>query len=365
MKRLLIDLHYQSDPPFDPHTHEKRGIGGTENFVTYAAEYLARAGHKVRVYNRLTEPKEHLYPKAYSSTYWMPMGHFKPEDPRDVLISFRFRDVFQTPPNARLKVLMLADTESVGLGEDIGAGRIDMAGFVSNWQREKIAREEAIPPEACYTTSNGINMELWDADRPRYDRVPGKCIHIATPERGLTYLMDIWPEVQKRIPRASLHLFSSFRGWGVSEEDNEAMAAQAYQEIATLQAQGANVINHKHAGAAEIRRHMLESEAYLYPTRHFDETCCISAIEAAAAGVPIVATARAALNERVVQARTGYLVQDVDGHNNLFTAMIIRTLLNPGFWHLLSNNAVKYARGYHYETIIGEWIQEFNARLEA
>ncbi len=369
---MNIDLHYQSDPAFGPNTHEERGIGGTENFIVYSAEYLARAGHKVRVYNRRETPLTHEYETAtmIRPAQWLPLGLFDPEEPRDVLISFRFRDVFhprpdRQAPNARLKVIMLADTESHGLGVDVEAGLIDLVGFVSNWQFQKIAAEEGLPHEKCYVTSNGVNMELWDDDRHKYERVPGKCIHIGTPERGLSYLLGIWPEVQKRVPRANLHLFSSFKGWGVTDLENEGMAAQIYGEIQDLQAMGGQIINHKHAGAAEIRRHMLESEAYLYPTRHFDETCCISAIEAAAAGVPIVATARGALVERVIQFRTGYLVQDAPGHDQFYAAMVIRTLLNPSVWRTMSKRSIKYAQAYHYGAIVGEWEKEFTRRLEA
>jgi len=360
---LKIDLHYQSDPPFNAHTHETVGIGGTENFITYAALSLAQAGHEVSVYNRLaTEETSH---HGGHRVTWRPLPEFRRDGDRDVLISFRFRDIFDNSlPNTRLRVLMLADTESHGLGDQIRAGRLDLVGFVSKWQKDKIQAEESIPEENALLTSNGVAMALFDRDRPDVKRIRGKCIHLATPERGATYLLNMWEKIQARVPHASLHLFSSFFGWGVTEVDNESMAGQLYTQILGLQAQGLSIVNHKHAGAGEIRKHLLESEAYLYPTQHFDETCCISAIEAAAAGVPIVATHRAALGERIVPYQTGFLIPDNDGHDHEFMAAVIRVLLNPTKWQDLSDKSVIFARHFDYAEIVDRWQHDFYDRLE-
>lgn len=360
---LKIDLHYQSDPPFNANTHETIGVGGTENFIIYSAEYLARLGHDVTVYNRLSVSETSHHEGARVN--WRSLPEFKRTDQRDVLISFRFRDVFdQDLSHTRLRVMMLADTESHGLGDQVRAGRVDLVGFVSRWQKEKIQAEEGIPEENALLTSNGVAMALFDRDRCNVQRVRGKCIHLATPERGVTYLLNMWKEIQTRVPHASLHLFSSFFGWGVTEGDNAAMAGPLYAQIKELQAQGLSIINHKHAGAAEIRKHLLESEAYLYPTRHFDETCCISAIEAAAAGVPIVATCRAALAERVLTYQTGFLIPDDDGHDHEFMAAVIRTLLNPVKWADMSEKAVDFARFFDYDAIVDRWQHAFYDGVE-
>jgi glycosyltransferase involved in cell wall biosynthesis len=359
---LKIDLHYQSDPPFNAHTHEMVGIGGTENFITYSSEYLARQGHEVTVYNRLTTAETSHHGGV--SVTWRPLSEFKRDDERDVLISFRFRDVFdQSLPNTGLRVIMLADTESHGLGAQVKAGRLDLVGFVSKWQKDKIQAEEEIPEKNALLTSNGVAVALFNRDRKTVKRVRGKCIHLATPERGASYLLNMWEDIQARVPHASLHLFSSFFGWGVTEVDNESMSQALYEQILGLQAQGLNIVNHKHAGAGEIRRHLLESEAYLYPTRHFDETCCISAIEAAAAGMPIVATCRAALAERVRPYETGYLIPDCKGHDHEFMAAVIRTLLNPPVWKKTSEKARLFAQGFDYGVITSKWVKVFEQHL--
>lgn len=359
---LSIDLHYQSGPPFGPNTHETQGIGGTENFATYAAEYLARRGHLLRFYNQIQAECRVDY-LGGGSVHWCNLAAFNLATRRDVLISFRFRDVFKGGANARLKVLMLADTESVGLGDQVRAGQIDLVGFVGEWQRRKIALEEGIPDQYHLQTSNGVALERFDTQRGLFKREKGRCVHLSTPERGLPYLLEIWPFIEARVPWATLHLFSSFKGWGVSDDHNLRMTEAIYEDIEDLRAQGYHIINHTHASGAQIREHLLRSELFLYPTRHFDETCCISAIEAAAAGVPIVATARGALTERVDQFGTGYLVPDVDGHDRYFAAKAIGLLLNQDLWNHMSAASVQKARGYDYAAIVEAWERRFRREL--
>lgn len=356
---MKIDLHYGMDPSFGPDTHETAGIGGTENFITYSAEYLARAGHEVRVYNKVQRET-----KAENHT-WYPLTHFKAEEPRDVLMSFRTRDLFEQDLgiDAGLTVIALADTESHGLGDAVRNEAIDLVIFVSQWQANKISGEESIPIENGLVSSNGVAMERFDALREHVERVPGKCIHLATPERGLEPLLDIWPGIQTRYPDASLHLFSSFKGWRVNETDNASMCHGIYERIDKLMNEGFAIINHQHAPAPEIRRHLLESQLYLYPTRHFNETCCISALEASAAGVPIIATARAALNERVEHCHTGYLVQEGFGHDESFTGLIVRTLYNQEHWRQLSEASVEMARRYDYARLVQDWTERFEKEL--
>lgn len=354
---MKIDLHYGMDPSFGPDTHEKYGIGGTENFITYSAEYLALAGHEVRVYNKIPTQAQ-----AGNAT-WYPLAQFAPFDERDVLLSFRTPEVFARPFRAKLAAIALADTESHGLGDLVRDGALDLVMFVSKWQANKIRQEERILAERRMVTSNGVSMRRFDEMRGDIRRVPGKCIHFATPERGLEPLLDIWPAIQERVPRAELHLFSSFKGWRVNDADNRQMCGGLYERIEQMIGEGARIVNHQHVNAPAIRRHLLESQLYLYPTRWFDETCCISALEAAAAGVPIVATARAALNERVNDCRTGYLIREREGHDYEFAEMAIKLLSDTSTRKRMSEASVEMARRYDYARLVGKWVERWQHEI--
>lgn len=131
-----------------------------------------------------------------------------------------------------------------------------------------------------------------------------------------------------------------------------------------MQNAGRNIVNHKHANAREIRRHLLQSRLYLYPTRHFDETCCISALEASAAGVPIVATARAALLERVDTYTTGYLVWDDEAHDKVFINDTVRLLKEDALWQKMSEASIRQAQQFDYATIVDAWLERWRDALD-
>lgn len=263
---MKIDLHYSNNPPFTDSDYEEKGLGGTEGFIVQVARELAM-GHDVTVYNR--SPVE----MPSNRIFWTNIRRFEPQEDRDILISFRMREVFEENPKG-FKVIILADTESVGLGDQVREGKVDLVMFVSQWQKDKIATEEGIPEENCMVASNGIRLSEFANDK--FEKVPGMCIHTSTPERGLAELLDIWPKLQVMIPgdQATLHLFSSFYGWGMSEEQNWEWCRDTYGLAERLNAEGRNVVNHIHVSAPELREFQLQSQLFLYPTR-FKETCCL------------------------------------------------------------------------------------------
>jgi glycosyltransferase involved in cell wall biosynthesis len=354
---MKIDFYYGMDPSFGPTTHEERGVGGTENFLTHASEYLARVGHEIRVYNKVIQLEY-----SEQGVPWANISTLNYNEPRDVLWALRARDVFQTPlPHTRLKCLYLADTESYGLGDDVREGRIDLAMFVGQWQADKIMAEEVLKERNCMVTSNGVALEKYDGEN--CDRVAGKCIHMATPERGLEPLLDMWPAIQEAVPYAELHLFSSFKGWGVTDVDNRAMCEGLYKRVVELQEQGYKIFNYEHGNAGEIRKQLMTSELYLYPTRHFSETNCMCALEASASGVPVIATARAALIERVIDEWTGYLFEEDENHDANFIAATVKLLKDADLWRKMSANSVNYARVYDYEQLAWQWQHRWNYEI--
>ncbi len=354
---MKIDLMFSMDPPFGPLTHEEEGIGGSENFATYVAEYLALAGHQVRMYNKASARTVARSRETGITWEWLPLGAFDRDENRDVFMTFRSLDGLRDPlPHTRWKVIALADTESYGLGDAVRDGQVDQVLFVSRWQAQKICIEERLNVIDHLVGSNGVSMRRFDLERENIRRLPYKCIHLSTPERGLKPLLRIWPMIQSGVPEAELHLFCSFRGWRTTEEQDEEMSREYYDAIEELQSQGLNIFNHKHCDARAMRTHLLSSRLFLYPTEYFNETCCICAIEAAAAGVPIVCTARAALKERVLHGQTGYLIDEGESHDWTFADRAVGLLKDPS-WHSMSGQSVVFARQFDYAELVRTWTK--------
>lgn len=303
-RAVKIICHYSNMPAFVPPDHANKGLGGTENFAVYLAQAMVQQGHEVYFYNQAP-----VHNQEYSGIKWSNLEDFDPSQPADLLISFRMREIFQESVAAKQRVLILADTESVGLGSDVRTGRITAVVAVSAWQRDKIAAEEDLVTDPCWIlSSNGINaIEFED----HVQKVPGTCIHTATPERGLGLLLDVWPDIESHEAvkasglKPSLHLFSSFMGWGVSAAENEEMCRESYAKIDRMIASGLAIVNHKHTPAPELRSYQQQADLFLYIT-NFNETYCISLTESMAAGTVPVVSNRAALS-RITHGVNGFL----------------------------------------------------------
>jgi glycosyltransferase involved in cell wall biosynthesis len=350
---MKIDLHYSNNPPFTDTDLEQIGLGGTEGFIVQSARELARQGHQVRLYNRSPIETES------SGVFWSNISRFKPQEDRDVFVSFRMREIFKEKPKG-LKAIILADTESYGLGDEVREGLVDLVMFVSRWQKDKIAAEEGIPEENCLVTANGIKLDEFNQE---IIKTPGMCIHTSTPERGLTQLLDIWPKIQVLQPNASLHLFSSYFGWGATPEKNQEMCAAQYAQAEFLAKTGHNVVNHIHVGAAELREWQLRAELFLYPTA-FKETCCISSLEASAAGCVHICSDVAALRERAVDGVTGYLIPGEVGtseHDWQFVSKVNELLMDSEKTQQMSQAAREYAKSYDFGVLVKNWIEKWQS----
>ncbi len=358
---MKIILHYSNGPAFTLEDHQRKGLGGTENYISYTAKTLAKLGHDVWLYN-LSNIAMDIHDVKLRHIH-----AFKNEG-CDLFISFRMRDIFKRPVNAKHKVLILADTESDGLGDDVRAGRIDSVVSVSEWQKNKIAKEENLVDHPCWiVSSNGIDMnEFTDYT----DLKQNICIHTSTPERGLGLLLDMWPEIHDRVSEKtiapSLHLFSSFYGWGVTKEENENMCKELYAKAKELE--GYCVINHIHADSVSLRQYQQEAEFFLYPT-NFNETYCISLTEVMAAGcIPIISN-RAAPAERV-NKKNGFLVGDYEHdayspkNRKLFIDTAVKAMLTKeDKLYNMRQEAIKTASKHNYSVIIPALLEELVKRF--
>lgn len=362
-------LSYSNNPPFVPSDHEVRGLGGTENFAVYLAKTLVKHGHEVNFYNQAE-----IEPTDFDGVKWANISHFDPNEEADVLISFRMREVFQEPLAAKLKVIILADTESIGLGNDVRAGSIDVVMPVSKWQMDKIAKEEGLEGHSCWMlASNGVNMQEFNG-MSESPKIAGKCIFLSTPERGLDLLLDLWPNIESseilnlRGVKPELHLFSSFMGWGLDFKTNEIMCADLYGRIESLKNEGHAIHNYKHVAREEIRQHQTNTDVFLYPS-NFNETYCISLTECMAAGAIPVVSNRAA-QARVKNGSDGYLVGEFNGDSyseenraSFVTKAIMALALSGNTKRLIREAAAASAREHDYDALVSKWVEQWSARL--
>jgi hypothetical protein len=191
--------------------------------------------------------------------------------------------------------------------------------FVSSWQQQKFIEAYRLPPERCAVIRNAIvtsdTMRSW----PAYDQWRWRCAFISAPSRGLDLLLAAWNDLSPE--NAELHIWSGTDLWRFKGQEFRPMFSRAMESP--------NVHFHRIAPNAEIRTALLDMHFLLYPCT-YDETFCISIVEAMDAGCRVIASSRAALPETAAGfARLYPAVEDFSQHKNVFMQTLADELRNP------------------------------------
>ena len=322
--------------PFHGKTLEERAIGGTETAVIHLAQSLHELGEEVFVVSEETEiPATH---PPYIS-----VKEIDRHGPYDVVIVVRdWRGAFLPLPTERI-FLWTGDSWdhhfTFGIGDPRVIVKLDGLLAVSNWHADTLSQASSFPREKIHVLPNGVNLADFQGEEVRRKRL----IYTASPERGLIYLPEIFTELKKKHPDLELAVFSSFDRYNadvpvIVMEDRPFFPV--FQKLAQLP--GCTV--HQSVLQKDLAREFMRSSIFAYPN-HFEETSCISVMEAHAAGCTIVTSDLAALKETVGEA--GFLItgdHDSEAYRRQFIEACDKLLSDPALFERYSKLGKKQAQ---------------------
>jgi glycosyltransferase involved in cell wall biosynthesis len=161
--------------------------------------------------------------------------------------------------------------------------------FNSHWNYEKFRYFFDIPTERSVVIKNGTNNF---PQRKIYKKgEPVKILHHNTPWRGLNVVLRAMQEVKN--PNITLDVYSSTQVYG------DAFKKQQDEQFQPLYDQAKKLPNVNYVGYKPneyILEHITDYDLYVYPSI-FEETSCVSALEALAAGVHVITNNFGALYE--------------------------------------------------------------------
>lgn len=167
---------------------------------------------------------------------------------------------------------------------------IDAFVYVSHWQYEKYRYIFKCPTDNVYVIKNAINP-IEFIDRPKSEKI--RLIYTSAPYRGLELLLDAF-EILNR-DDVELDVYSSTIIYG-SDFNNEYY--NKYKNLFDKARSLKNVNYHGYVTNDQIINALQQSHIFAYPSI-FEETCCLSLIEAGAAGCSIVSHNLGAIYETV------------------------------------------------------------------
>lgn len=175
-------------------------------------------------------------------------------------------------------------------------------------------------------------------------------------DRGLEFLLMMWPEVKKAIPSATLDICY---GWdlflSVMRTNPERMAWK--EKMDKLMSQP-GITHHGRVGKKELKKIRNGCGIWAYPT-NFTEINCITALEAQRDGLVPVVINLAALKETV---GSGVKVEgDIyfDEVYEEYLQQLINTMRHETLWKKESKKAREFAESYNWDNISEKWEEQF------
>ena len=232
------------------------------------------------------------------------------------------------------------DPEAAHIKDEQSRDRFDKFICVSNWQMQMYNTVLGLPYKDSLVLPNAIDPIEFDPDSLKGDSDENietrivrlkdeliendeiNLIYHTTPHRGLELLVPVFIELAKTYKQIHLHVYSSFEvyGWGQRDEP--------YKKLFDICEEHDQITYYGYQPRDVVIEQLKKTHIFAYPSI-WQETSCLSAIEAMSAGCNIVAPNYGALPETM--ANFGYTYQyseDPQEHCHRFGAALTAVLDN-------------------------------------
>lgn len=259
----------------------KTGVGGSEEAIIHLSKRFAAMGWEVTVYNNcITEGK-------FDGVEWVRYERFNPRDMFNIIVSWR-NNVF---PRVRSAVKRFIDLHDVPNVENFTKAAVGSATLLAKSQFHR-SLLPGLDDDQFSIIPNGIETKRFKKAK----KVKNNLVWTSSYDRGLQYLLEMWPDVRAEVPDATLDIYYGFDLFDKTVQGNTRAGKEWKLKMLRL-LQQPGITDHGRVGSDEVAEAYLKAEVWAYPT-DFPEIDCITATKAMAAGAIPVTTDKAALLER-------------------------------------------------------------------
>lgn len=347
---------------WSPHDLTTRGLGGSETAAVKLASGLAAEGWFVDVYGGLSGEGPH------DGVMYQNWTMYDPDEHCDVFISSRAANaVSKLVPNAEVKLLWCHDS-TVGGDLQKYIGDYNAVLTLTQSHEDGLRKVEAVDgPEYDHLfirTRNGVDLGRFDAKEVAKRREQ-TVVYSSSPDRGLEPLLDMWPEIQKRVPQARMKVFYGFDVFDKMHANNAVMKAwkaNLLKRIATLK--GVKLMGR--VDQETLAKEQLRAKVWAYPYGRDNptETSCITAMESMAAGLYIVTTDTGALKETV--GNGGVLVPgdvEEETYRKKFVDAVVLGMTNDRVLEHVTSRGRLRSQSFSWDDVVTQWDDLFSGWL--
>jgi len=227
------------------------------------------------------------------------------------------------------------DPESAHLQDELSRSlRFAKLIFVSYWQMQSFQMAYNIRPSECLVLQNAVDpIEFVEKDKDQVN-----LIYHTTPHRGLEILVPVFEKLTETFSNIHLDVYSSFNAYGWGERD------KPYEELFERCKSHPQITYHGFQPNDVIRTALQKAHIFAYPSI-WQETSCISAIEAMSAGCEVVCSSLAALPETTAGFASMYPYhEDPNTHANIFVNVLGQAISRVNSENVL--NKMQFQKNY-------------------
>ncbi len=363
-KKNVVIYSGHSWERWDFNNVKKGGIGGSENWQIYLAREFDSMGYRVVVFCDCKDPTimdgnvkymhYSLYPKYIDENYI------------DYFITSRITDPLNFPIRSGKNYVMIHDVWLTGAEKaPLYLDKVDKYMVLSEWHKDFVRDFHGIPEEKLELTSNGLDFKRYTQPKKKIERHPHRLFYSSSPDRGLDTLLYLFDFIKGEIPDLELHIYYGFDNWEKSTKlrNDEAGRAKIKELKDGMKKEG--VFYHGRVNQRELALGQLSCSLFAYPT-DFEETFCITAIEAQKACIPVISTNFAGLKTTV--GNSGILIGNgekgqpyTEEYRKEFVAKCIELLTNEDEYKKWQELGKQNIKKYSWKNVGKKWDKLFKS----
>lgn len=177
-----------------------RGLTGSELSCIRYAEEMANLGHNVALYFPGKKPYQSI--GSLDNLKVKEISHLVDDvyEGYDVYYVWCDPDVLRVVPKNSLRIVNQQVNDFVYCTKTFDK-YVDFYTSPSFNHKNNLSKQTPSPDKWC-VIYNGC-----DSAKYEINKVPGRIIYASSPDRGLHHLLEMWPDIKKKVPEAHLKIF--------------------------------------------------------------------------------------------------------------------------------------------------------------
>lgn len=275
---------------------EKIGVGGSETYIIELSKYIQKSG-KYNVLVFCNCDKNEIY-EGVEYRYILEFFDFVKNNVVEHCIVSRYSEYLPFAFKSHVKNVYFVAHDLTPSGLVIPVEpKLKQIFCLSEWHVNHFT--EIFPSLKHLTVPfyYGIDIDNFDSTNCREKQLY-KFIYSSFPHRGLLSLLKMWPRIINRYPSASLYIHSDVENKWVNENAHEHMKIVKEVLYEMLKDKKNNIYYMGWTSKSILAESWKTADIWFYPC-NFNETFCLTALEAAISKTVIVTTDWAALQNTV------------------------------------------------------------------